>query len=190
MKKVFLLLPVVLSLFLVGTALGHMWYKPFELNKISASAFNFLPETIEVMDEVDPANMYLHYARADSFVTQKVITPSLTKYVGNLKFNARGMEVTDEGKFKLFRVDVKASGPLECSEFSETRMVCTSEEGRMKVKRKGITESVKLKSLTFEADKDLETVKVSAEDESGTVLDVEGDMRRFRYVPRNFKLNK
>ncbi|OGI16096.1 hypothetical protein A3K63_02395 [Candidatus Micrarchaeota archaeon RBG_16_49_10] len=189
MRKALLTIPLVLGLFLMGTAMAHVLYKPFELNKISASAFDFLPETIETLDDLNPSMMYLHYARADATVTERVITPQLIFYDGSLKFTARGLEVTSNGKYKEFRVNLKSIGLLDCYDFSSNVLECTASDGMMTVTRSIGTKNTRLETVTFYVDKYSDEVTVHAEDSYGSVLDATGDLTTFNYMPYSFPLN-
>jgi len=166
---------------IVGPTVVKSLTRPFVIDKIAASAFDFSVNSITALNGINID--YLEYGRADAYVTEVNLIPMLSIYTGTLKFAARGME-----KGNLFTVTVSSDGPLSCSEFNDERMNCTG-KGRLVGGTTLHPGLIDLSELRFVADKNADTISVYAKDTHGkTVLDarVEDWIHRVPQLPIMF----
>jgi hypothetical protein len=118
MKKIMLVLPMVLSIFAMGTAMAAI--KPYCQEKITTGAFDYFPSTITLYDQLNnPIYIYyLEYGTANSQVTKtwiyqnSAVEPS---YQGKLYFYAKGSYLPG---IKPWSVILLSQGNIYCDEYT------------------------------------------------------------------------
>jgi hypothetical protein len=141
MRKILLALPVIFSILAMSPAMAAL--KPYCQEKITTSAFDYFPKTIDAKDAVgnDIDIYYLEYGRADAMVTKTWIPYTDTGnvfYQGKLYFYAKGLWLPDPNKLatKTWTVTLISEGNIYCDEFSKTDMTCAA-MGTYKVSKNG-----------------------------------------------------
>lgn len=126
MKRILLALPVIFSIFMMGSAMAAL--KPYCQKKITTSAFDFFPDTITAYDPLgNPIDIgYLEYGRATAQVTKTLIYRNSELepvYQGKLYFYAKGTNPTWTVTLTTYANQEMAD--IQCSVFTDREMECT-----------------------------------------------------------------